>query len=297
MREPIRPQAHLGAGAATAKPSSDGAPVGRLTSPEGVELSFSLAGPASRMFAYSLDFAVILAVGVAIFIAVVSAALSFDVLAGYFSSWMERMAGVNLQDPEELALTFLPIVIVVTVLFYFGEVIYFVICETLMRGRSPGKLMVGLRVVQRGGRPLDLRASLLRNLLRIVDVLPAQYLVGLVAMVASNDYQRLGDRVADTLVIRLDRHAPAAPLRATRDVERIPLTRDKLARLGASELALIRGTLRRAESASLSRQHALLGQAAAALARRLELDPGEAQHDPRLFLERLLVTIEGASNR
>ncbi len=52
---------------------------------------------------------------------------------------------------------------------------YMVLFEVLNQGRSPGKQMMGLRVVHDDGTPVGWAASLLRNLLRFADILPFGY--------------------------------------------------------------------------------------------------------------------------
>lgn len=79
--------------------------------------------------------------------------------------------------------------------------LYYVLLEGYWDGRTLGKRVFGIKVVKETGEPCDLEASLIRNLLRIVDGLFA-YLVGLVAMSRNDRRQRIGDRVADTVVVR-----------------------------------------------------------------------------------------------
>lgn len=70
-------------------------------------------------------------------------------------------------------------------------------------GQTFGKRLVGIRVVDaRTGGPISLAHSFLRNLLRLVDMLPFLYLIGFVVIELSAKHQRLGDVVADTLVVR-----------------------------------------------------------------------------------------------
>lgn len=69
-------------------------------------------------------------------------------------------------------------------------------------GKTLGKYLVSIEAVEADGSSLSLRSSLVRNLLRIVDWLPFFYLIGIVAVAASEDRQRVGDRVADTAVVR-----------------------------------------------------------------------------------------------
>lgn len=92
---------------------------------------------------------------------------------------------------------------VFTTFFIF---VYFIVSEMLMKGQTIGKKLLGLRVVTIEGRPLGWSGSFLRNVLRIADLLPGTYLLGLVTMFLNERSQRLGDLIAGTIVIRV---APA----------------------------------------------------------------------------------------
>ena len=79
---------------------------------------------------------------------------------------------------------------------------YFIIFEALA-GATVGKLVLSLRVRDSGGTPIGFDAAFLRNVMRIVDCfpyIPLPYLLGAVSIWVSKDRQRLGDRVADTIV-------------------------------------------------------------------------------------------------
>lgn len=69
-------------------------------------------------------------------------------------------------------------------------------------GQTIGKMALGIVVVTEDGGPIDYRPAAIRTLLRIVDVLPVLYLVGIVAVLLTDREQRLGDIVADTVVVR-----------------------------------------------------------------------------------------------
>jgi uncharacterized RDD family membrane protein YckC len=88
---------------------------------------------------------------------------------------------------------------------------YDVFFEVLASGRTPGKRWNGLRVVRSSGRPIGFLASAIRNLLRVVDWLPSFYLVGGAAVVLTGKNQRVGDLVADTIVVREQRASQQAP--------------------------------------------------------------------------------------
>ncbi|KAF0865122.1 RDD family protein [Pseudomonas sp. LD120] len=78
---------------------------------------------------------------------------------------------------------------------------YMVLFEVLNQGRSPGKQLMGLRVVQDDGTPIGWSASLTRNLLRFVDMLPFGYFLGAISCLQHPTFKRLGDLAAGTLVI------------------------------------------------------------------------------------------------
>ena len=80
---------------------------------------------------------------------------------------------------------------------------YFILMEG-QRGATLGKMALGLRVVRMDGAPITMNEAVIRNLLRIVDALPVfiPYLVGAILVWNSPLKQRLGDRVAKTMVIR-----------------------------------------------------------------------------------------------
>ncbi|WP_268797729.1 RDD family protein [Pseudomonas huanghezhanensis] len=81
---------------------------------------------------------------------------------------------------------------------------YMVLFEVLNQGRSPGKQFMGMRVVHDDGTPIGWSASLLRNLLRFVDMLPFGYSVGAFTCFQHPSFKRLGDLAAGTLVIYRD---------------------------------------------------------------------------------------------
>ena len=92
--------------------------------------------------------------------------------------------------------------------FYIG---YQVVFEVLGGGRTLGKRAAGLRVVTDGGAPVGLRASLIRNVMRLIEGLPLFYLPAMISVLATRNNQRLGDLAAGTLVVREPRQATPAP--------------------------------------------------------------------------------------
>ena len=83
---------------------------------------------------------------------------------------------------------------------------YFTICEW-RGGQTLGKKLRGIEVRSLDGGEPSLRQAFMRTVLRLVDGL-ALYLIGAVAVWTSERRQRLGDRVAGTVVVRSRPDAP-----------------------------------------------------------------------------------------
>lgn len=98
------------------------------------------------------------------------------------------------------------IAIVVAVLFviFFG---YFIAFEAFWNGQTPGKKLLGIRVVRDGGFPIDAAGSFVRNLIRVGELALGFYALSAVVMLISPENKRLGDMAAGTLVVREERAA------------------------------------------------------------------------------------------
>lgn len=77
---------------------------------------------------------------------------------------------------------------------------YFIVLES-RSGATLGKRVLKLKVVKVDGSPIDMREAVIRNLLRFIDGLLV-YLVGAILIWTSPNKQRLGDRLANTVVVR-----------------------------------------------------------------------------------------------
>lgn len=88
-----------------------------------------------------------------------------------------------------------------TLILWLLWILYFSYFES-KTGQTLGKRLVNIRVIDvRTGRPPDLGKAVLRNLLRLVDWLPALYLLGFLVAALTPNKQRLGDLLADTVVV------------------------------------------------------------------------------------------------
>ena len=89
------------------------------------------------------------------------------------------------------------------VLQFITPFVYFIIMEAML-GATVGKMVLGIRVVKLDGSPIGWSDSIVRNLFRIIDHIPygIPYLLGAILIWTSPIKQRLGDRVAHTVVVR-----------------------------------------------------------------------------------------------
>lgn len=259
-----------------------------VRSAEQVHLELPVAGPGTRILSYAIDYLVIALLQLALIVLVLLVAATSATLQGWIDGLGDRAADLASGDPALVGLqlsVFMAIFIVFQLVAEWG---YFVVSEMTTGGRSLGKAVLGLRVVGDGGAALTLRASLARNLLRLVDVLPSSYLVGLVAMLVSPEGKRLGDVVAGTVVIRLDSAPLAAPIVVDPDADpaEFRFDRSQLGRIRESERALLRQTLRRLDELDPERAEQALERATLVLCDRLEHPPVPVRRR-RAFLEAL----------
>jgi uncharacterized RDD family membrane protein YckC len=148
-----------------------------IQTPEGLDLDLTLAGLGSRMIAAVVD---VILIGLIVFMVLFAASqLALDG-AG---------SGILFQ-------AFVTILITLVVLGYL------VGFEALNEGRTPGKRAVGIRVVTSEGDSIGFLAAFLRNLLRVIDFLPAVFIVGAGSILLTRTNQRIGDITANTIVIR-----------------------------------------------------------------------------------------------
>src|SRR5437764_10122672 len=163
-----------------------------LNLPESVAVGYDVAGVGSRFLAALIDALVLAVVLAALVIVTVLAGQSLTGTMAYVA------AGVG--------------VLIINVVL-LG---YFVFFEIIWNGQSPGKRAMGLRVVKTSGYPITAVTALIRNVVRLVDWLPAFYAVGVITMIANRHARRLGDLVAGTVVIKEKRYASLSSLSSAR---------------------------------------------------------------------------------
>jgi uncharacterized RDD family membrane protein YckC len=145
-----------------------------IKTPEGIEFRMLLAGPVTRALAWVIDF---LCIGAA------SVVLN-NVL---------MLTGIISRDLYEA---------IYVISFFLFSTGYGMTTEWFWRGQTVGKKLFRLRVVDIHGLKLQFSQVLIRNLMRIIDSIPALYLVGGLSCIMNRHSQRLGDLAANTVVIR-----------------------------------------------------------------------------------------------
>lgn len=212
-----------------------------VETPEQIAFSYSVAGIGSRGAAALLDLlicgAALLAITAALFL------LAISVLG--------RQRGRPSDGAWALA-----IYLLIQFAVIWG---YYVLFEGLWDGQTPGKRLMGLRVVRDGGYSVTFAASAVRNLLRFVDIMPVPlYLVGIVSAALTSARKRLGDLAAGTFVVKEMRAEPMASTRREPASEtRAPVV---TARLSDEEYAVLELYVQRRAQLDAERRRTIAAQ-------------------------------------
>lgn len=229
-----------------------------IDTPELVAIDLPLAGIGSRFVALLVDY-LIWTVG---FGAVFALFLMIDPSLSRFSKLGEKWVTA--------------LFIFVPFLLYWG---YFTLFEAYWSGRTPGKWVAKIRVIQASGRGIGLFESMTRNFLRVVDQFPFVYAVGVVFVFFTRQHQRLGDMAAGTLVVHerdrlLESSAESSGRTFTAGLFDAPVPAEQIRRieigsgvqrLGAQDLEVLEGFFARRLDFSLTTRAALAERIAKAI--------------------------------
>lgn len=237
----------------------------RIATPEGVDLELTLAGVGSRFSAALIDFLIQIALLIAL-------AVAFF-LADGFGGWGDALFSV------------------LAFLLFAG---YDVLFEVFASGRTPGKRLNGIRVVRLDGSPVRFLTSATRNILRLIDILPFLYFVGIVSILVTSRNQRLGDLAAGTLIVR-ERLGGARPDAFATAAAQAPSPDGDwqawdVGGVTAEELVAVRSFLERRNELTVEARSQLAGELAEGLRRKV---PGMVEDGPpETFLESLVAAKE-----
>lgn len=261
-----------------------------IDTPEQVELEFAVAGIGSRFVAVLLDHLIMGGMF-----------LVLALLGGFlFSLEVNR---INLLGKWILALF-----IAMNFALYWG---YYTLFEAFWHGQTPGKHVMKLRVIKDSGRQITLFEAMSRNLMRIVDYLPACYLAGVITMLCTKRNQRLGDLAAGTIVVHersdeqpllIERGTSIMPAQAMPAFDPVSsmaaqnagsLPADAVAKLRADDLLLIESFFARALDLTLATRAEIAGRIAAQMA--VKMDVAVPGGNPERFLEAIAYAMRSSA--
>jgi len=252
-----------------------------IDTPELVDIELPLAGIGSRFIALLVDMLIWFA--------------GFLLLVILLAIFLKQGSLAFMEIPEQWAVA---VVIFIVFLLFWG---YFTLFEAFWNGRTPGKRVARIRVIQRSGRAISLFESMARNLVRYVDMQPfPMYAVGVIAIFSTRQHQRLGDLAAGTLVVR-DRvqeaplwiesgartftapaFAASAPAAEPHNAYSLPAI--GIQKLSASDLEVLEGFFARRLDMSLETRRILAERIGAAIQAKSGMEP-PAGSSVETFLE------------
>lgn len=239
-----------------------------VRTPESIEFSYELAGLGSRFLAVFIDLLIQVGILLALVIGLTYAAARIP--SGH----------VHTTPAEERFIESVLVGILVFIVFmiFFG---YFILFEAFWNGQTPGKKLLGIRVVRDGGYPVDFGSAFVRNVIRIAEAGLGFYAIAAICALSSRENKRFGDMAAGTIVVREGRAGVPATLQAAM----ARADRVSSAYLTTDERNLISGFLARRAALEPGRRRAL----AAALADRVRTRaPADLQRlDDETLLERV----------
>lgn len=247
-----------------------------VETPEHIELSFALASVGNRFLACAIDHIIQLLMIFFILLGVRLAEVSLAVL--------ETRLGLNWPIAGTILISFL---------ISFG---YFIVLETVWSGQTLGKRWLRLRVMRQDGRPIGFYEAMIRNVVRLVDLMPIpSYFVGIISIFLSPEYRRLGDYAAGTVVVKerateaprfseLFESEPAVEAEPTRAAA-VAIPTYALRWITSNEMKAVEAFLQRRAQLESSRRQWLAYRIAVPLMAKVGLSAKEAPYES--FLEEL----------
>ncbi|HEY7423673.1 MAG TPA: RDD family protein [Gemmataceae bacterium] len=171
---------------------------------------------------------------------------------------------------------------------------YFLFFEWLWNGQTPGKYLLGIRVIQWRGTAITFFHSAVRNLLRVADTLPIPLplgpgLLGFVVAACNREQRRLGDLAADTLVVHVERNVrPILALpdaRGEADRQYLAVLRQRLSQLDREQKQTLLDLCLRRDQLRVLERARLFQAAAQFFEKRLELAPEEHESAEKFVLQ------------
>jgi uncharacterized RDD family membrane protein YckC len=239
-----------------------------VISPEKVPLVYRVAGVGSRFLAWLLDLLILVGL---FFLAVIMGQV-----------WEEARAGFGMA-----------VAMIGTFCAQWG---YFVLFEWLWHGQTPGKWVIGLRVIDLEGTGISFGQAAVRNILRVADglpllipdVVPVLYGVGFLVAACNREQRRLGDLAAGTLVVYVEaKNTPLLTLRQgiVAESARTQLARQRLELLTRRQKETMLDLCLRRDQLRVRERARLFAAVTDYFRQRLDLAPVEHQSDEKFVLQ------------
>jgi uncharacterized RDD family membrane protein YckC len=220
-----------------------------IDTPEQTVLEYPIAGLGSRFLALLTD--TLIQMVLALFVIIVGSLIGVGlrIFGGLGPQWT------------------LAIIVILIFLLNSG---YFALFEIFWNGQTPGKRMAQLRVIKDDGRPIGAYEAIVRNALRLVDMLPTMYGIGLICIFLSKQSKRLGDFVAGTVVVHEKTLEGVRPYMETKIDETLPAI--DTSKVALDEVQLIETFLNRRDSLEPTVRTTMAAQISNRLAGKMDVE-------------------------
>lgn len=250
-----------------------------ISTPENVDLHLEIAGIGNRLLAQLIDG--LIESCIVLFLVLLAAIAAFAV------STMPM-------DNRTRSIVYAVLVMVTVLLIFVLQNCYFIVLEAMNQGQTPGKKLAEIRVIEQNGRPIGWSASIIRNLLRIVD---SVMLVGLVVMLFDRNERRIGDMLAGTLVVRERKASLGAQLKLTSNSKADPAL--DVGRVTPAEYDLLVDFLKRRNALAKPYRPKVAGQLCNHFRKKLAMDEREgdlSEANQEAYLEQIYLTYQARAS-
>lgn len=238
----------------------------RVQTAQNVDLAFATAGLGYRILAWIIDYIIIIAY---IYFAV---------------QIMQQLDFWGNGSTTAFIVMLLPVIL------------YHLLWEVFFEGRSPGKMVVKIRVARLDGAQPTLGQYLLRWLLRWVDVTFSSGMVAIISVAVTKSAQRLGDVAAGTTVVRIQRRVKLSEVHYRQLAADYVPSFPEAERLSDADIRTLRAVLvkLRMEKKSRATQN-LARRAKTAVENRMGIEP--ARIPPEAFIRLIVDDYTAAHDR
>jgi uncharacterized RDD family membrane protein YckC len=156
-----------------------------ILTPENVLIEYELAGLGSRFISALIDH---------ILQGIIIGLMYIPMI--FFTDYMNSIIILDIFSLYNAVLIIGVLVVV------FG---YFIFFDTILIGKTPGKMVLGLKVIKENGNPIGILDSVFRNIIRAVHLIPIIYIVDGIFVLFSSKNKRIGDYLSSTVVVKVEK--------------------------------------------------------------------------------------------